>query len=59
MKHAHSHDGDVEVNIKIEVEVPTKEAKELVDHVATSAIVVIGFYMAADTVRSFIKASVK
>ena len=59
MKHAHSHDGDVNVNIKLEVELPTQELESLVDRVATSAIVVVGFYLAADTVRSLIKSSLK
>jgi len=59
VKHAHSHDGDVNVNIKVEVEVPTQKMEDLVSHVAASTIVVIGFYMAADTVRSIIKFSLK
>lgn len=55
MKHIHSHAGDVDVK----VELPTQELEDLVDHVAASAIVVIGFYMAADTVRSIIKSTLK
>lgn len=55
MKHAHSH--SAEANVKVEL--PTQELEDLVSHIAASAVVVIGFYMASDTVRSIIKASLK
>lgn len=55
MKHAHDHSGGVEVNVNL----PTQDAKDLIDHVASSAMVVIGFYMAADMVRSIVKSTFK
>jgi hypothetical protein len=55
VKHGHSHSGDV----KIEVQLPTQDIEKLVDHITASTITVIGFYIAADTLRSLIKSSVK
>lgn len=53
MKHAHS--ADVNVN----VDLPTQDLEDLVDRVTASAVVVIGFYMATDTIRLLIKSALK
>lgn len=53
MKHAHSADVDINVDI------PAQDLEDLIDHVTAAAVVVIGFYMAADTVRSIIKSTLK
>jgi hypothetical protein len=53
MKHAHSAD------VNIEVDLPTQDFEDLIDRVTASAVVVIGFYMAADTARAIIKSQLK
>lgn len=53
MKHAHSAD------VSIKVDLPKQDIEDLIDRVTASAVVVIGFYMASDTVRALIKSSGK
>lgn len=53
MKHDHSAD------INVNVDIPEQDLENLIDRVTASAIVVIGFYMAADTLRSFLKSAIK
>lgn len=48
MKHEHS-------DIKIKTDIPTQDLEDLVQTIGATSIVVIGFYMAADTVRHIIK----
>lgn len=51
MKHEH--------NAGVKVDLPTQDLEDLVTHVAASAVIVIGFYMATDTVRAIIKSALK
>lgn len=48
MKHVHSAD------INVNVDLPKQDLEDLIDRITTSAVVVIGFYMATSTVRSLV-----
>lgn len=51
MKHDHSAD--------VKVDLPTQDLEDLIDHVTASVVIVIGFYMVSDTVRSLVKSALK
>lgn len=51
MKHEH--------NAGVKVDLPTQDIEDLMDRAMGNLIVVIGFYMIADTARSVIKSALR
>lgn len=53
MKHHHN------ANVDVNVDIPTQDLEDLVTTIGETMVLVIGFYMAADTTRHILKSLFK